>query len=170
MRIKSIPMILRTAGRLGMICGGLVLCAFAKDSCSNETFHGDYGFTADGVLLPAGAASIPIKGVQLIHADGKGNLTDSESFVIGGDPAFGGTGPGFFSEHHGTYTVDSNCTGIAFLTNGTNYIWLAMILDEKGKQVRCLAVPPYDSGGIPRVITSIGQRVEDSPFGDKDHE
>lgn len=130
--------------------------------CSNQTFFGDYGFTVNGTINPPGT-TIYISGVQMIHADGKGNLVDTEAIVIDGVPLVDAP-PSYFSEHIGTYTVNSNCTGLAFLTNvpfgGVNFITLSFVVDKKGKQIRMLGVPPFDSGGVPRTVTSVGEKVE----------
>ena len=137
--------------------------------CSTETFHGDYGFTVNGtILVPTGNAAAPtlvvyIQGVQMIHSDGKGNLIDNEALILNGVPLVDAP-PSYFSVHTGTYTLDSNCTGLAFLSNlpagGHNFIWLSFVVDKRGKQVRMVGVPPYDSGGIPRTVTSVGDRVD----------
>src|ERR1035441_7587731 len=127
MRIKSPLAILRTASRVGLLCGALAFSAFANDRCSVETFKGAYGFTVTGFVLPlfpagvfgfgGGEGAVPIQGVQLITSDGKGNLTDKESLSLGGNPLAATPENPIFSNHYGTYTVDSDCTGIAFLTN-----------------------------------------------------
>lgn len=180
--------ILSTTARVSLLCGALALGAFAKDTCSTETFRGAYGFTATGFVLPAltigefgfggGEGAVPIQGIQLITSDGQGNLTDKESLSLGGQP-LAATAANPFSNHYGTYTVDSDCTGIAFLTNAkficpsspdncptANFVTLAFIIDKAGKKVRMVGVPPYDSGGIQRVVTSIGEKLdpEERPF------
>ena len=132
--------------------------------CSNETFHGDYGFTVNGTINPGGLAGGPapaiyIQGVQMMHADGKGNLTDNEALVLNGEPLVNAP-PSYFSVHVGNYKLDSNCTGLAFLTNGVNFITLSFVVDKRGRQVRMVAVPPFDSGGTPRTVTSVGEKVE----------
>jgi hypothetical protein len=34
------------------------------------------------------------------------------------------------------------------------------VIDKHGNQVRMLGVPPFDSGGTPRTVTSVGEKVE----------
>jgi hypothetical protein len=157
--------------RLGflLLIGAIALMlganALAQDNgaetfkCSNATFHGDYGFTVNGTINPPGGPTIYIQGVQMMHADGKGNLIDNEAIVIDGTPLVNAP-PSYFSVHVGNYKLDSNCTGLAFLTNGVNFITLSFVVDKRGKQVRMLGVPPYDSGGTPRTVTSVGEKVE----------
>jgi len=156
---------------IALMLGGNALAennGVGDGKCSNQTFFGDYGFTVNGTINPGGLAGGPapaiyIAGVQMIHADGEGNLKDFEAIVLDGTPLVDAP-PSYFSEHEGTYTVNSNCTGIAFLTNapfgGDNFITLSFVIDKKGKQIRMLGVPPFDSGGTPRTVTSVGERVE----------
>lgn len=170
-----------------------------------ETFKGAYGLTATGFVLPPASfaavpgsfasfsntgallpeVAVPIQGVQLITSDGKGNLIDKESLSLGGSPL--GTNPPttfpanpnwVFSNHYGTYTVNADCTGTAFLTNQNttttgmvNFISLAFVIDHAGTKVRMVGVPScppapmvssctYDSGNIQRVVTSTGERLD----------
>jgi hypothetical protein len=176
--------VLKTVGRAGFICGALVSTAFAKDTCGMESFSGAYAFTATGFVLPAlttgefgfggGEGAVPIQGVQLITSDGNGNLTDKESLNLGGQP-LAATAAHPFSPYYGSYTVNADCTGTAFLTNAkyicpnspgncptANFLHWAFILGSKGKKVRMVAVPPYDSGGVERVITSVGAKMDDA--------
>ena len=152
---------------IALMLGGNALAdnnGVGDGKCSNQTFFGDYGFTVNGTINAGGigGTTIYISGVQMIHADGKGNLADTEAIVIDGVPLVDAP-PSYFSEHEGTYTVNSNCTGIAFLTNvpfgGVNFITLSFVIDKKGKQIRMLGVPPFDSGGTPRTVTSVGEKV-----------
>lgn len=159
MQVRSIRMKLIAAVGALMMCLGLTSSALAL-SCSNETFRGSYGFTVTGFITPgANGTNIPIGGVQLITADGKGNMTDTESILIAGTPLPGGNAPGFFSLNHGTYSINSDCTGTGFLTDGVRFISLSIIVDEKGRQVRMVGVPPFDTDGLLRVVVSVGEKV-----------
>ena len=185
MLIKSMLIMLSTASCVAMMCGLFVPSAFAHDdrgqrtfTCSNETLKGDYAFTVNGVVLPGGftingekqpaGTSWPIQGVQLIHFDGDGKLIDIESLVVNGVPLPDNTGkpagppPGYFSLHIGTYSLSSDCTGTAFETDddGFNFVHVAMVVDKGGRQVRMVVVPPFDKGGIPRVIIAEGEKVQ----------
>jgi|PeaSoiMetatran63_FD_contig_61_643633_length_748_multi_9_in_0_out_0_1 hypothetical protein len=155
---------------IALMLGGNALAQNIGDAsakCSNATFKGDYGFTVNGtILVPSSDLGAPptviyIQGVQMIHADGQGNLTDDEALILNGFPLVNNP-PSYFSEHFGTYTLNSNCTGTAFLTNapGPNFVNLSFVIEKKGTQVRMVVIPPFDSGGIPRVVTSVGDRVE----------
>jgi len=169
-------------GRVSFVCGALVSCAFAKDTCGVETFSGAYSFTATGFVLPAlsigefgfggGEGAVPIQGVQLITADGNGNLTDKESVSVGGQP-LAATAADPFASYSGTYTVRRDCTGTAFFSNAkficpsspndcptANSVNWALIIGPAGGKVRMVAVPPYDNGGIQRVLTSVGEKLD----------
>lgn len=158
---------LSTAGSIMLvICGVSVTSAFAQ--CSNETFQGDYGFSVNGVILPFSGGQLTIQGVQLIHSDGHGKLTDHETMSINGvlkhgvvDPNFPGSTGDQFGVNAGTYTLNQNCTGQAHLTdtNGAD-ISLNIVVDRDGNQVRMTSIPPFlDNNGAPRCVSSVGERV-----------
>jgi hypothetical protein len=164
-RIKSIFRTLSIASPVVMICGVLVSAAFANDAsenekrtCSDQMFLGDYGFTIEGVILPPSAPSFPIRGLQMIHSDGKGNLTGVEHLVIDGQP------PDDWASIRGTYHLNPDCTGTAYLENMVlnTFVNLRMVLVKQGKEIRTVVTAPFDSG-IPRDITTIGVKVDDSP-------
>jgi hypothetical protein len=205
MRINLDMRMLRSAGRVTMLCSVLATCAFARDSCTMETFRGGYGLTATGFVLPPASfagvpgsfasfsssgtllpeVAVPIEGVQLITSDGKGKLVDKESLSLGGSP-LGAVPPTtspanpnwVFSNHYGTYKINADCTGTAFLTNQdttltgmVNFISLAFVINHEGTKIRMVGVPScppapmvssctYDSGGIQRVVTSVGERLD----------
>jgi hypothetical protein len=129
-------------------------------ACSNATFQGNYGFTVNGTINTG--ATIYEGGVGLISADGKGNLTASQALVLNGVPLVDAP-PSYFSQYTGTYTLNSNCTGTALLTNvpagGSSFESLSIVVDLLGNEVRMVAVPPFDAGGTPRTITIVGDRV-----------
>ncbi|WP_433965796.1 hypothetical protein [Tunturiibacter gelidiferens] len=76
--------------------------------CSNRSIFGAYGSASQGVLLPAPGVVLQFRSVQMTRFDGRGNLTWMEHTVINGTPA----GPGW-TPARGTYTVNSDCTGMA---------------------------------------------------------
>lgn len=199
MRINSI---LRIAGCAGMLCGMLSMTALAQNNCSTGTFSGAYGFTVTGFVLPPNPTgsfglppsfggenenAVPIQGIQLITSDGRGNLTDSESLNLAGS-LLAVTSPqtSLFSSHYGTYTVNSNCTGVAFLTNAkyvcptgettcpsVSFITLAFIINTTGTTVRMVGTPTcnapaqtgtssctYDTDNLNRTVTSVGERLD----------
>ncbi len=173
---------LNSIGRLTLLCLALAVCTFATEVCNEHTFQGAYSLTVTGFVLPplsigefgfgGGEGAVPLQGVQLITSDGHGNLKDKESLSLGGQP-LAATEANPFSLHYGTYTLDSDCTGVAFLTNAkyicpnspdncptANSVTLAFIINKTGTKIRMVGVPPYDSGGIQRVVTSIGEILD----------
>ena len=165
--MKRLGFLLSTVA-IALMLGGNALAQDSSNTglhCTNATFHGDYGFTVNGTIIPGGTGgpTIYIQGVQMIHADGQGNLTDNEALILNGTPLVNNP-PSYFSLHTGSYAINSDCTGLAFLTNaptgGVNFIWLSFVMDKRGKQVRMVGVPPFDSGGILRTVISVGEKVE----------
>lgn len=177
----SLGTALKTMSGVSVLCFAFVSPALAQDSCRLETFRGDYGLTATGFLLPpittgefgfgGGEGAVPIQGVQLITSDGNGNLKAKESLNLGGQPLVSKAGD-VFSKYDGTYEISSDCTGAAFLTdtkficpnNPSNcptasFVKWAFIIEPAGRKIRMVAVPPYDTGGIERVISSIGEKL-----------
>ncbi len=78
-------------------------------SCSNRTLSGDYGSTAQGVLLPNPGLppELPFTSVGVTHFDGKGNFTGMEHTVVNGTPQPLGVD---WTPNSGTYTVNPDCT------------------------------------------------------------
>jgi hypothetical protein len=78
--------------------------------CSNQTLHGDYGLTIEGLLNIPGNG-IEVRGVVLQSYDGNGHITQLDHVVIGGNVPPEAWRPG-----SGTYTVNADCTGKATIT------------------------------------------------------
>jgi hypothetical protein len=79
-------------------------------SCSNQTLHGDYGLTIEGLLNIPGPG-IQIRGVVLQSYDGNGHITQVDHVVIDGTPP-----PEAWRPASGTYSVNADCTGKATIT------------------------------------------------------
>ena len=80
--------------------------------CEGQKFKGCYGFMHDGgmimmVNVQQDEPPIPMASVGVFYLDGKGSLTGHE--VVN----FGGTS--FPAEISGTYTVNPDCTGTAWI-------------------------------------------------------
>lgn len=104
--------------------------------CSVRTLIGDYGFAAEGALLPAPGVSLQFGSVGVAHFDGKGNLTWVEHTVIAGvlqEPGFGTTATG-------TYNVDPDCTGTAVVNtpNSPTPLNLGLVIVKHGSEVHTL--------------------------------
>ena len=102
--------------------------------CTNQTLHGDYGFTNEGLLdLPNGSQAT-LRGVVLEHFDGNGHLTTADHTVIGGMPPPDAWRPG-----SGTYTVNSDCTGtqtIIIPSSPAPPLVLYFVVVKQGKEIR----------------------------------
>ena len=143
---------------LAIIGAFLASSAFANaqsddGACSNRTLQGDYGFSVEGLILPAPGVSIPIRGVHMTHFDGKGNLTQVDSLLVNGDPISDWT------PVTGTYHVDANCTGTILLhPSYGGFVNLRIVVVRNGKEIHTVVWPPFD--GPARTVTSVGIKVE----------
>ena len=79
-------------------------------SCSNQTLHGDYGLTIEGLLNIPGPGT-QIRGVVMQSFDGNGHFTQVDHVVVNGMPP-----PLEWTPGTGTYTVNSDCTGKATIS------------------------------------------------------
>jgi hypothetical protein len=104
----------------GLLLSGTSAVADSDDqhcSCSNRTLSGDYGSTAQGVLLPNPGLppELPFTSVGVTHFDGKGNFTGVEHTVVNG------VQQGLdWTANSGTYSVNSDCTGTLVLNTPNN--------------------------------------------------
>ncbi len=106
--------------------------------CSDRTLSGDYGYAAEGLLLPAPGVSLQFRSVGLTTFDGKGNLSWLESTVIDGKLLEPG-----WTKATGSYTVNSDCTGTAvvFTPNSVDPsgnlvpLNLAFLVVKQGREV-----------------------------------
>lgn len=133
----------------GLLASGTSALAQSNDGqCSNQTLFGDYGFAADGVLLPTPAVSLEFRSVGMAHFNGKGNLTWVEHTVIGGTLLEPG-----WTDASGSYTVNANCTGTAVVNtpNSPVPLNLAFVVVRHGKEVHTV----LDSNAIVSVFTKV---------------
>jgi hypothetical protein len=143
---------------LMIVCGLLASSASARaesedGACSNRTILGDYGFTVEGLILPAPGVTIPVRGVHMTHFDGKGNLTQVDSILANGGPLSDWT------PVTGTYHLDANCTGTISLSPSTSgFVNLRIVVVRDGKEIHTVVWPPFDGPG--RTVTSVGIKVE----------
>ena len=79
-------------------------------SCSNQTLHGDYGLTIEGILNIPGPGT-QIRGVVMQSFDGNGHFTQVDHVVVNGTPP-----PLPWTPGTGTYTVNPDCTGTATIS------------------------------------------------------
>lgn len=94
------------------VLAGMVVLAMASSAqasnqpCSNATLSGDYGATLTGTVN-----SLPFAALDLVTADGNGNITGTGTIVSNGTVI-----PTSFTA---TYTVNSDCSGSFSSSTGT---------------------------------------------------
>jgi hypothetical protein len=139
---------------LAMIVGALLasgtfaLAQSNDEHCSNRMVFGDYGYTAEGVLLPAPGVSLQFRSVGVTHFDGKGNLTWVEHTVVEGVSLEAG-----WTAASGTYAVNPDCTGTAVVITPNSPIPLNLffMVVSQGKEVHTV----LDSNAISAVFIRV---------------
>jgi hypothetical protein len=143
-----------------VVCGLLVAASSAraedkdKDTiCSDRTIEGDYASAVDGVILPAPGLSLCIRGINMVHNDGKGHSTQVDSLILNGTPISDWT------PVTGTYHINADCTGTGTLLPSTGgFVNLRFVVAKHGKEIHAVVWPPFD--GPDRVVTSVAIKVE----------
>jgi hypothetical protein len=143
-----------------VVCGLLVAASSAraedkdKDTiCSDRTIEGDYASAVDGVILPAPGVSLSIRGINMVHNDGKGHSTQVDSLILNGTPISDWT------PVTGTYHINADCTGTGTLLPSTGgFVNLRFVVAKHGKEIHAVVWPPFD--GPDRVVTSVAIKVE----------
>ncbi len=143
-----------------------------RDSCSNETLHGDYAFRVSGSILnSSGTPIVNREGVAMTHFDGKGGLTQVDFVMANGLPQAAPADPvtGFHVDESGTYTVNSDCTGAAVIhfpipANGTSgaEIDLMFVLSHDGRTIHTIVtklIPPNTTTPVPVSIHSDAEKL-----------
>src|SRR5215469_343945 len=133
----------------GLLASGAPAMAQPDDEqCSRQTLFGDYGFAAEGVLLPEPGVSLTFRSVGMAHFDGKGNLTWVERTVINGTLP-----PPGWTEASGSYTVNPNCTGTAVVNTPNSLVPLnlSFVVVRQGKEVHTV----LDSHAIATVFIKV---------------
>jgi hypothetical protein len=139
---------------LGLAVFGRTADAAANRICSDRTLDGDYGFSVEGIVLPAPGLSFTLRGVAMTQFDGKGNLTQVDHIVFNGLPPAEEWTPGT-----GTYHVNADCTGTMTIETSTgDIVNLRIVVVKSGKEVRTVVTAPFN--GPPRTVTSVGTRVD----------
>ena len=106
----------------------------AQTGCSNRTLMGNYGWTEFGTEFEYTPPEFWTFSA-LVHFDGNGKFTGSESYYIENgapDPLNGTSG----SDSAGTYTVNSNCTvTITYTWAGDTYSDHGVVVGANGSEV-----------------------------------
>jgi hypothetical protein len=105
------------------------------EHCSNRTVFGNYGYSAEGVLLPAPSVTLQFRSMGVAHFDGNGNLSWVEHTVVNGMSLQ----PGFIAAS-GTYTVNPDCTGTAVVNTPNSPVPLnfALVVVRHGTEVHTI--------------------------------
>jgi hypothetical protein len=103
-------------------------------SCSNQTLHGAYGFTIEGLLNIPGPGT-QVRGVVLQTYDGNGHITQVDHVVIDGTPP-----PEAWRPATGTYSVNADCTGTATINLPSSSpqppLVVYFVVVNNGKEIR----------------------------------
>lgn len=128
--------------------------AEGAEACSAQALVGRYGFTGQGFITTSNAlpaltgAFAPAADVGVFVSDGQGKLSGSDTISNGGQII-----PRTFT---GTYTVTSDCNGTAALQfNSGITVDVALVLDERGHEVRALQTNPPGAA-----FTVVARRVD----------
>ena len=160
MQRKYISRFIKAAMPLVITCAlaAITTSAWANDDdgrdqdrgCSNQTLHGDYGFSNEGLLFFPGGSQATVRGVVLEHFDGYGHSTTKDHTVLGGMAP-----PDEWRDGSGTYTVNPDCTGTQTIIFPSSTpgppLMLYFVVVRGGKEIRQVA-----NGNA---ITSIGKKV-----------
>jgi hypothetical protein len=101
--------------------------------CKNETYKGEYGFTATGTIAGLGAFAV----VGRFTADGQGNITGSQTRNFDGQIVH--------ETYTETYTVNPDCTGSSHkqTSTGIEANWAFVMLNH-GRTIEAIQVDPGD--------------------------
>jgi hypothetical protein len=129
--------------------------AILNGRCSDLIVQGDYGFSVEGVVLPAPGVSVPVRGVAMTHFDGAGNLSQVDHIIINGVPPALDWTPGT-----GTYHVNPDCTGTMRINipSTGDVVNLRFVVVRLGREIHTVVTAPFN--GPARTVTSVGIRQD----------
>jgi hypothetical protein len=97
--------------------------ADGKRACSNATLHGSYAFSESATIVDIG----PVAVVGVFQADGKGNLTATDTVSLNGV---------IMQESlNFTYQINPDCTGAASSAPGQQMAHFNFVIVNRGEQV-----------------------------------
>jgi len=118
--------------------------------CSNSTLVGDYGYSAEGVLMgtPGLPPEVPFRSVGMAHFDGRGNATWVEHTVINGVSLEVG-----WTSATIAYQVNANCTGLLVVDTPNSPVPLNLYfaIVKEGNEFRTV----LDNSAISSVFTRL---------------
>jgi hypothetical protein len=129
--------------------GSSALTQFGFTNCSNRTLYGDYGSSAQGLILPAPGVSLPFVSAGMTHFDGRGDISWTEHTVVNGVSL----SPGFTARATGTYSVNHDCTGSATVNTPNSPVPLKLFFEivKHGTEVHAV----LDTNAISTVFTKV---------------
>jgi hypothetical protein len=144
--------------KIGLLAGLTLLSSFnwANANCSPSTVKGAYSFTVHGLALsPDGTQTTAmLDGVGTIVFDGAGNITQEDFVVRNGSEVPGGppNPSGFHTGETGSYTLDSDCTGVISIDLGSgNTRTESIVVSKRGSAIHGI-VSSATQGGSPLVL------------------
>jgi hypothetical protein len=137
----------------------LALSALAQENlplCTNRLIAGDYGFTIRGQKLAGPGPIGPQIGVAMVHFDGEGSFTQTDTVTIDGLVVAEFSHP----PATGTYTVNSDCTGTFTInfTDGRPPVATAFVVVDNGNEIDVVVTSAGGNQGI-LATGSTGKRV-----------
>jgi hypothetical protein len=147
MKNNSISRILKPATHTMILCflvaaGVSSVAQSAKPEsggghCSNRTLSGSYGYSSQGQALPAPGIAFPFTSTGRADFDGEGNVSWVEHTIVGGAQQ----GADWTPSTSGTYTVNSDCTGLMVVVtpNAPVPLNIFFTLVQQGKQFYSVA-------------------------------
>jgi hypothetical protein len=126
--------------------------------CSNRMLWGDYGASAEGLVLPAPNVALQFRNVAITHFDGRGDLSYLEHTVINGISQETG-----WTRSTGTYAVNADCTGMLTINtpNSPVPIKVSFVVFREGEEVRGV--------GNSNAISTVWNKLHDRE-GDRDRD
>ena len=134
---RSLRWVLRAAIPAAVVCGLMAAGSHAPAqslgpetpslSCSNQTLIGDFGAQIEGTLL---GPNFTVRGLLLMHFDGKGNLSAKSHVVVEGTPEDSG-----WLRNTGTYSVNRDCTGSAVISTAQPPIPFHFVIVKSGNKI-----------------------------------
>jgi hypothetical protein len=118
--------------------------------CSNRMLWGDYGFSSEGLVIPAPNVTAQFRSVGTTHFDGRGNFSFLEHTVIDGSSLESG-----WTRSPGTYTVNADCTGMLTINtpNSPVPVNASFVVFRQGEEVRAV--------GNSNAISTVWNRLHD---------
>ena len=115
---------------------------YAQGGCNLATLTGNFGFTFSGLETHSsgghGSPNIPFRGAGLGTFDGVGNFSATFASSFNGSSSTGNL-------YSGTYTVNSDCTGLLTATPGSGGDNFAFVIVSAGTEILATDLTPGDT-------------------------